>query len=236
MATVARAYAEFVEPAIAWQPSLLDWDVTPAVDVSYADVVRHRLDETTWIDYCPGWLRGHDALFGSLLEAGDWKQRTRHMYDQRVPEPRLTAGFPADASDPSVPPVLPELCSSLSARYAVNFDRVWVNLYRDGRDSVAWHPDRNGRVHSSPVVATVSLGAPRKFQVRPRGGGKIVLVLSAGCGDLVVMGGRCQHDYDHRVPKTARSVGPRMSVTIRHSRGVLLPGAVRGREDGVEYS
>jgi alkylated DNA repair dioxygenase AlkB len=119
---------------------------------------------------------------------------------------------------------MPDMCTTLSGRYGVTFDSVWVNLYRDGRDSVAWHPDRNGRVHRNPLVATVSLGARRKFQLRPRGGGRIALVLEPGCGDLVVMGGACQHDWEHCVPKTARPVGPRMSVTIRHSTGEVIDG------------
>jgi alkylated DNA repair dioxygenase AlkB len=222
--------------ALAWQPSLLDLGASPAVDVSYDGLVRHSLDETSWVDYCPGWLRGHDALFAVLLETGAWQQRTRRMYEGRVLEPRLTAGWSTDAADPSVPPVLPSMCSALSSRYGVAFDRVWVNLYRDGRDSVAWHPDRNGRVHRNPLVATVSLGARRKFQLRPRGGGPVALTLSPGAGDLVVMGGACQHDWEHCVPKTARPVGPRMSVTIRHSHGELLPGKTSGRYYGVEYT
>jgi alkylated DNA repair dioxygenase AlkB len=229
-------YSVEVEPSVAWQPSLLDVDVPPVADVSFAGLVRHALDETSWVDYCPGWLRGHDALFSSLLETGSWEQRTRQMYDQKVLEPRLTAGWTPDAADPTVPSVLPAMCSVLSARYGVLFDRVWVNLYRDGRDSVAWHPDRNGRVHRNPLVATVSLGARRRFQLRPRGGGRIALELSPGAGDLVVMGGACQHDWEHCVPKTAKPVGPRMSVTIRHSRGELLPGKSPGRYYGVEYS
>ncbi len=213
-----------VRPEVAFQPSLLDVETTTAVDVSYDGLVRHALDETSWVDYCPGWLRGADALFGVLLETGEWKQRTRHMYDQRVLEPRLTAGWSVSAAAADVPPALPAMCATLSERYGVTFDSVWVNLYRDGRDSVAWHPDRNGRVHVQPLVATVSLGARRKFQLRPRGGGRIGLVLEPGCGDLVVMGGACQHDWEHCVPKTARPVGPRMSVTIRHSRGETQPG------------
>jgi alkylated DNA repair dioxygenase AlkB len=208
---------------VAFQPSLLDEAATPEIDVSYDGLVRHRLDDTSWVDYCPGWLRGADALFAELLAAGDWQQRTRHMYDKRVPEPRLTAGWPAEGGE-GTPEALPLLCATLSQRYGVTFDRVWVNLYRDGRDSVAWHPDRNGRVHRDPLVATVSLGARRRFQLRPRGGGRIALTLEPGCGDLVVMGGACQHDWEHCVPKTARPVGPRMSVTIRHSAGELLPG------------
>jgi alkylated DNA repair dioxygenase AlkB len=214
-----------VRPPVAFQPSLLDdVEAAPAIDVSYDGLVRHRLDPTSWVDYCPGWLRGADALFAELLESGDWQQRTRRMYDQRVLEPRLTAGWSVAADADDVPPVLPSMCATLSARYGVAFDSVWVNLYRDGRDSVAWHPDRNGRVHKDPLVATVSLGARRKFQLRPRGGGRIALTLEPGCGDLVVMGGACQHDWEHCVPKTARPVGPRMSVTIRHSTGEVLPG------------
>ena len=207
---------------MAFQPSLLDADAPAVIDVSYDGVVRHDLDATSWVDYCPGWLRGADALFAELLATGNWKQRTRHMYDGVVLEPRLTSGWSTDAGADGTPPVLHEMCTALSERYGVTFDRVWVNLYRDGQDSVAWHPDRNGRVHRNPLVATVSLGARRKFQLRPRGGGRIVLTLEPGCGDLVVMGGACQHDWEHCVPKTARPVGPRMSVTIRHSEGEPL--------------
>ena len=214
-----------VEPQVAWQPSLLDAAEPPAIGVSYDGLVRHALDATSWVDFCPGWLRGHDALFATLLATGSWEQRTRRMYEGLVLEPRLTAGWSAVAGDPGTPPALPSMCSVLSARYGVTFDRVWVNLYRDGRDSVAWHPDRNGRVHQNPMVATVSLGARRKFQLRPRGGGRIALTLEPGCGDLVVMGGACQHDWEHCVPKTAKPVGPRMSVTIRHSQGALRSGS-----------
>jgi alkylated DNA repair dioxygenase AlkB len=235
-----RAYHVAVEPSlaasVAWQPSLLDAEASTAVDVSYDGLVRHDLDATSWVDYCPGWLRGADALFGVLLESGSWQQRTRRMYDQVLPEPRLTAGWPVEASSSETPAALPEMCATLSARYGVAFDRVWVNLYRDGRDSVAWHPDRNGRVHRNPMVATVSLGSRRKFQLRPRGGGRIALELAPGCGDLVVMGGACQHDWEHCVPKTARPVGPRMSVTIRHSTGEPVdPSSGRATRTLPEY-
>jgi alkylated DNA repair dioxygenase AlkB len=95
---------------------------------------------------------------------------------------------------------------------------VWVNLYRDGRDSVAWHRDRNRKVMTRPLVATVSLGARRKFQLRQRGTTRVAHTFEPGHGDLVVMGGNCQETWEHTVPKTQRTVGPRMSVTIRHSR------------------
>src|SRR4051812_50034653 len=91
------------------------------------------------------------------------------MYDKKVLEPRLTAGWSTDASDTDAPPILCDMAAALSARYTVGFDRIWVNLYRDGADSVAWHGDRNRLVMTRPMVATVSLGARRRFLLPPRG-------------------------------------------------------------------
>ena len=105
----------------------------------------------------------------------------------------------------------------LASRYDEPFDSIGFTLYRDGNDSVAWHGDRHRHVVTNPVVAIVSLGAPRPFRVRPRGGGSS-LSWDLGNGDLFVMGGACQHDWEHCVPKTRRPVQPRMSVTIRHSQ------------------
>jgi alkylated DNA repair dioxygenase AlkB len=200
---------------LSWQPSLLD-DGPPSLDVSYEGLRRIQLDERSWVDYCPGWLAGSDAVFDLLASTARWQQRTVKMWDNVLPEPRLTAGWSTDST--SAPPLLQQMCELLSARYQVGFDSVWVNLYRDGRDSVAWHGDRNRHVMERPMVATVSLGARRKFQLRRRGTSTICHTLMPGVGDLVVMGGECQSEWEHTVPKTAQQVGPRMSVTIRHSR------------------
>jgi alkylated DNA repair dioxygenase AlkB len=199
---------------VSWQPSLFDGG-TPALDVCYDGLRRIELDERSWVDYCPGWLSGSDAVFDLLASTAQWQQRTVTMWDNTVLEPRLTAGWSTDAG--LAPPLLLTMCELLSARYHVGFDRVWVNLYRDGRDSVAWHGDRHRHVMTRPMVATVSLGARRKFQLRPRGTSRIEHVLTPGVGDLVVMGGECQNEWEHCVPKTAKPVGARMSVTIRHS-------------------
>jgi alkylated DNA repair dioxygenase AlkB len=102
----------------------------------------------------------------------------------------------------------------LSAHYGRRFDSVGVNLYRDGRDSVAWHADRIARTVDDPLVAIVSLGHPRRFLLRPVGG-RTALTLSPQAGDLVVMGGSSQRTWQHTVPKSA-SAGPRISVTFRH--------------------
>ena len=88
----------------------------------------------------PRWLADPDALFAALLEAAPWEQRERWMYDRMVIEPRLTAEVRslADAPDPA----LVEAAASLSGTYGVRYDHFWLNLYRDGRDSTAWHRDR----------------------------------------------------------------------------------------------
>ena len=240
-----------MRPELAWQASLFD-DGPAAVDTSFAQLRRIDLDDRSWVDYCPGWLAGSDEVFALLLRSARWQQREVWMYERKLPEPRLTAGWQvgdephADAytaaagrvdddedavgrtgvDDAATPPVLREIAKRLSERYRVGFDSIWVNLYRDGRDSVAWHGDRNARTQVNPLVATVSLGGRRAFLLRPRAGtqqagrsdgpGRRVR-LDPGHGDLVVMGGACQHDWLHTVPKTSKPVAPRMSVTIRHS-------------------
>lgn len=151
-------------PELAWQASLFD-DGTTAPDISFAELHRLVLDEPSWLDYAPGWLTGSDELFAVLLQAGSWQQREVTMYDRTVLEPRLTAGWSTHPAADSaadcnpVPPALSALAEALSRRYGVGFDRIWVSLYRDGADSVAWHGDRNRKVITRPLVATVSLGA-----------------------------------------------------------------------------
>src|SRR5215212_1977306 len=187
--------------AIAWQPSLYDGGPL-ALDLDYVGMRRIVLDERSWVDYCPGWLSGSDLVFDELAGEARWQQRTVKMYDRMLPEP----------------PMLRSMAEALTARYAVGFDRIWVNLYRDGADSVAWHGDRNRLVMTRPLVATVSLGSRRRFLLRRRGSTTATHRIEPGHGDLVVMGGRCQSEWEHTVPKTAQRVGPRMSVTIRHSQ------------------
>ena len=200
---------------IGLQGSLFDGG-RPAVDETFAGLRRIALDERSWVDHEPGWLAGSDELFAELVETGRFSQRTVHMYDREVLEPRLTAGWATEVGSSDVPGALREVAGALSRRYGVVFDRIWVNLYRDGRDSVAWHGDRNRHTHTDPLVATVSLGARRRFLLRPVGG-RPQLELHPGHGDLVVMGGACQHEWEHTVPKDAHAVGPRMSITLRHT-------------------
>jgi alkylated DNA repair dioxygenase AlkB len=204
-----------VSTAPDWQPSLLDEAAAPSVDEQFSSLARVDLDAQSWVEYAPGWLAGADELFAELLTSTKWGQRTRTMFDKRVIEPRLTSSWRAASGEPLEPPVLEEMRRLLSARYGVDLDSMGMNLYRDGRDSVAWHGDRIAREIEEPIVALVSLGHPRKFLLRPKGGGRS-RPFELGRGDLLVTGGRTQRLWQHSVPKVANAAGPRISLAFRH--------------------
>src|SRR5262249_32898576 len=103
--------------------------------------------------------------------------------------------------------------AALERRYSSSFGGLFLNYYRDGDDSVAFHRDREVRELDEGYVAIVTLGGPRPFLLRPFGGGHSVDVRPAS-GDLLVMGGRCHAEWEHGVPKVARA-GPRISVSLR---------------------
>jgi alkylated DNA repair dioxygenase AlkB len=191
---------------------------TPSFDATFSRLIRTWLDERSYFDYAPGWVSGSDALFQQVLESRKWGQRTRHMYDHRVREPRLTAPWNLRSGTPLLPRILDDIRLALSARYGVLFDSAGFNFYRDGQDSVAWHGDRIRKEIEEPVVALLSLGEPRKFLLRPKGGGAS-RAFRLGSGDLLVTGGRTQRDWDHCVPKVAKA-GPRISVAFRYGLAI----------------
>jgi alkylated DNA repair dioxygenase AlkB len=202
---------------VAWQLSLTGAE--PA-RVAAIDPARRVLAGGAWIEHAPGWLLGADEVMTDLLGSAPWGQRQRPMYDRMVDEPRMTAWWRLDpdpaAPLPGLPPVLVEVGRLLGNRYGVAFDAVGANLYRDGRDSVAWHGDTIRHTLAEAVVAIVSLGQPRPLLLRPTGGGRSIRH-ELGAGDLFVMGGTTQRTWQHAVPKV-RAAGARISVTYRHSR------------------
>lgn len=200
---------------LAWQGSLFDTgEIT--YDAALTGCRRRQLTEGAWVDHLPGWLKGADELFARLLDATPWTQHQRWMYQKKLTEPRLTHRWYLDAeADRTGPPaLLQDIAAALSAHYDVAFSQVGVNLYRDGSDSVAWHGDRIARQLPEAIVALISLGAPRPFKLRPKGGGRSLSYLPCP-GDLLVMGGSCQRTWDHAVPKVSAS-GPRISIQFRH--------------------
>jgi alkylated DNA repair dioxygenase AlkB len=209
---------------LALQASLLDDPddlVAPEVGPLGDTVHRTTLGRGAWVDLRPGWVTGADGLFEVLEADVPWRDERREMYDRVVDVPRLLCFYDEDDALPS--PVLGRARSALSAHYAEElgepFRTAGLCLYRDGRDSVAWHGDRIGRSRTEDtIVAILSLGTPRRLLLRPRGGGA-TLRFTVGHGDLLVMGGSCQRTWEHCVPKTNRPVGPRISVQFR-PRGV----------------
>ena len=202
---------------IGFQPSLLDLDEDVAIGPLGARVRRTWLSGGAWLDVRRGWLTGADALFQRLLDVVPWRAERRQMYDRVVAVPRLLCFYGEDEQLPD--PALDGARRALDAHYATElgerFATAGLCLYRDGRDSVAWHGDRIARTVVQPLVATVSLGSKRRFLLRPKGGGASVR-FDPDKGDLLVMGGQCQRTWEHTVPKVA-DAGPRISITVRHS-------------------
>lgn len=207
------------------QGSLLDQVEEVGLRALGGSVRRTTLEHGAWVDVRPGWVTGADALFGRLALGGSagvqWREEQRQMWDQQVTTPRLLRFYGEDETLPD--PVLEQARLALTQHYAAElgepFATAGMCLYRDGRDSVAWHGDRFGRAaRNDTMVAIVSIGAPRALLLRPRGGGESIRHV-LGYGDLLVMGGSCQRTWDHCVPKTTQSVGPRVSIQFR-PRGV----------------
>ncbi|SRR6266571_1682120 len=211
----------------AFQGSLLDFcdEEGEADEVGLrplgSSVQRAVLGDGAWIDVRPSWVTRADALFGRLVHAVPWRAEKRHMYDRIVDVPRLLCFYAEGGPLPD--PVLDGAKQALDEHYAQElgepFATAGLCLYRDGRDSVAWHGDTIGRGKSEDtMVAIISVGAPRALLLRPRGGGP-ARRHDLGHGDLLVMGGSCQRTWEHAIPKTARAAGPRISIQFR-PRGV----------------
>jgi alkylated DNA repair dioxygenase AlkB len=202
---------------LAHQPSMWDLAERATLGPLAGQVVRHQLSDGAWVDHLPGWVSGSDEVLEVLLGDIGWREDRRQMYEREVAVPRLLRWYGRGEALPH--PLLTEAREALNRHYGLELGEPFVSagmcLYRDGRDSVAWHGDRIGRGRSSDtMVAIVSFGSPRPLLLRPVGGGQS-LRFPLGHGDLVVMGGSCQRTWEHSIPKTAKPVGPRVSVQFR---------------------
>jgi alkylated DNA repair dioxygenase AlkB len=211
----------------ALQGSLLDLVDSPELGTLPDHLQRTQLtggaelSGSAWIELRPNWLTGGDEVFRTLLADVPWHAERRQMYDRVVDVPRLTKFY--GEGEPLPHPILARARAALSEHYRAelgeDFATAGMCLYRDGRDSVAWHADDRGHGrYRDTMVAILSLGSPRQFLLRPRGGGAS-LRRTLAHGDLLVMGGSCQRTWEHAVPKTGKPVGPRMSIQFR-PRGV----------------
>lgn len=200
----------------AFQGSLLD--VGQPFGLGGLDrMTRITLAHGAWLDVLPGWVQGADEVFEHLLRAVPWRAERRVMYDRLLDVPRLLCYYGAGQELPD--PALAEAMAALDARYRPELGEplctAGLCLYRDGRDSVAWHGDTSGRPVTETVVAIVSFGTPRTLALRPVAGRGPTLRYLLGHGDLLVMGGTCQRTWQHAIPKSATVTGPRISVQFR---------------------
>ncbi|MEO7557256.1 MAG: alpha-ketoglutarate-dependent dioxygenase AlkB [Acidimicrobiales bacterium] len=185
-------------------------------------VERVALDETSWLDVVRGLLPRADEVHDDLVATVPWKQGKVFRYERWMPEPRLSAWQAGDQRHPALLAV--QLW--ISGRYHVRFDGVALAQYRNERDSVAWHRDRELRHLDDTVIGVLSMGATRHFLLRPlrsRTDDDVVDARPAS-GDLLVMGGRTQADWLHAVPKEQGRVRTRISAQWRWTSG-------RGRRD-----
>ena len=184
---------------------------------------RLDLDATSWVDVTRGWLAGADALFDALLDGVAWQTSRLFRYDHWIEERRLGAMWRSGTPLPH--PALAEIHRTLQHRYGVRFDGFGLLQYRDGGDGQAFHRDTDMRWLDDTVIAVLTLGARRPWLLRPRadrydhsGGGGATRNIAPGSGDLLVMGGRCQADWEHSVPyRPSEPTGIRISVQWRYA-------------------
>jgi alkylated DNA repair dioxygenase AlkB len=198
-----------------------------------ATVERVALDEGSWVDVARGWMEGADDLFDALLHGVTWETSRLFRYDHWVEERRLGASWRLGRPLPH--PALGPAQAALQRTYGVRFDGFGVLQYRDGNDGQAFHRDTDMRWLDDTIVAILTLGARRPWLLRPRAnrfdhspGKGATHDLAPGSGDLIVMGGRCQADWEHSVAyRPGQALGPRISVQWRHAhrRGRPFNGA-----------
>lgn len=179
------------------------------------------------VEYQPDFLSPSqaDRCFARLSSELDWAQRPIVLFGRELMQPRLTAfhGAPGISYRYSGQtmlarpwtPTLTELKERLQRVLGLDFNCVLCNLYRDGRDSMAWHADDEAELGPTPVIGSISLGAARRFQLKPRSGRGERIERILEHGSLLLMAGTLQQHWQHQLPKSLRVTEPRINLTFR---------------------
>ena len=174
------------------------------------------------------WLPDAEGWYERLRRGLEWRSQEITLFGKPVLQPRLMDWY----ADPGVtyrysgltlapkawPPLLSALRERLETHCGAGFNSVLCNAYRDGQDSMGWHADDEPELGPQPLIASLNFGATRRFRIRPKGGGASVGV-DLEPGSLLLMSGQSQAAYQHAVPKTRRTVGPRINLTFRQVLG-----------------
>ena len=201
------------------QPTLFD---TP--EILLADGERGR------IVYLPGFVDDTTARswFSELREAVAWRTERRMMYEREVEVPRMLAHYRLDPAPAGVPAAILDAQQRVGGRLGVAFNSVGLNLYRDGRDSVAPHNDHLYEIRAGFPIALVSLGATRRMTIREKEPRRRARHVDLEAGSLFVMDYASQLHYTHGVPKTSERVGERISLAFRVKRERAEGRAAKG--------
>lgn len=166
-----------------------------------------------------------DALWVELNQTILWRQDTIRLYNRQIPLPRLTAWYGDTAASYTYSGItmhpVPWTAALLRIKAAIeplaegSFNSVLLNLYRDGRDSVGWHSDDEPELGDYPVIASVSLGATRRFGLRHKFKSSWKHSLELEHGTVLLMRGLTQQCWQHQIPKTAKPTPPRINLTFR---------------------
>ena len=177
-------------------------------------------DERGRIVYTPGFVDAATARawFDELRAKVDWRAERRMMYEREVDVPRLVGHYRLDPPSPSIPPALLEAARRVVRHLDMPFNSVGLNLYRDGRDSVAPHNDHLNELRKAFPIALVSMGATRRMTIRAKSAPRRLIHIDLEPGSLFVMDYATQMHYTHGVPKTTDPVGERISLAFRVKR------------------
>lgn len=189
-------------------------------------------DERGRITYTPGLVDAATAQewFTQLSADVQWRAERRMMYEREVDVPRLVSHYRLEPPAPSIPAAILDAARYVTEKVGAPFNSVGLNLYRDGRDSVAPHNDHLGELRRGFPIALVSLGATRRMTIRAKEAPRRVIHVDLEAGSLLVMDYATQLHYTHAVPKTEDPVGERISLAFRVK--TVKKGAAGSSADG----
>lgn len=210
-----------------------------------AVVERIQLDDTSWVDVARNWITEPDELYEALLNGVDWRESKVYRYEKFVDERRLGSGW--SLGRPLPHPSLAAIHKDLQRRYKATFPGFGMIQYRNAGDGQGFHRDTDMRWLDDTIIAILTLGAQRPWLLRPRavrnsmssvdGLKGATHDLAPGSGDLIVMGGACQANWEHSVPYLNKlGVGVRISLQWRYARKVGKPFMGPGYSAPVTYS
>jgi alkylated DNA repair dioxygenase AlkB len=177
--------------------------------------------------YFPGFLdkSESDRFMRRMKQEIQWKQETIRIFGKSYPTPRLTAWYGDEGIDYSYSGLklspnnwvdfLLELKSKIEISSGFSFNSVLLNWYRDGKDSMGWHSDDERELGRNPVIASLSLGAPRMFRFRSKNDHKNSFGITLEDASLLLMADSLQHHWQHSLPRTTWPMGDRINLTFR---------------------